>query len=301
MKKLFLFGAGDLGLKWINKLGTENVYAFLDSDLKKIGKIINGKKILSIEDVCKLDFEKKIFISTSEEKKTEIIQTLIKYNLQDFIVDTPYWEFDNYIELDSYVDDKSILEGKNAIWHNVQIKESYIGYATYIASNSTLFNVKIGRFSCIGPNVKIIKGQHPTEKFVSIYPGFYSVNNSAVKIFFTNENLFEENKFSEYPYAVTIGNDVWIGEGAKIMEGVTIADGTIVAAGAMVVKNTEPYTIVGGVPAKMIKKRFTKEEIEFLLKIKWWNKSEKWIRKYSNYFRDIQIFKQIFENDIKDI
>ena len=68
-----------------------------------------------------------------------------------------------------------------------------------------------------------------------------------------------------------IGNDVWIGYKAIIMPGVTIGDGAIIAANATVIKDVEPYTVVGGNPAKDIKKRFGKEQISKLLKIKWWD------------------------------
>ncbi len=68
-----------------------------------------------------------------------------------------------------------------------------------------------------------------------------------------------------------IGNDVWIGQNAVIMPGVKIADGAIIATNSVVTKNVDSYTIVGGNPARFIKKRFSENEIEKLLKIKWWN------------------------------
>jgi len=71
-----------------------------------------------------------------------------------------------------------------------------------------------------------------------------------------------------------IGNDVWIGQYVTIMPGIKIGDGAIIAANSTVVKNVEPYTIYGGNPAKLIKKRFSDEKIEFLLKIQWWNWDE---------------------------
>lgn len=74
-----------------------------------------------------------------------------------------------------------------------------------------------------------------------------------------------------------ISNDVWIGQNVTIMPGVKIADGAIIAANATVVKDVETYTIVGGNPAKAIKKRFSDEKIELLLKIQWWNWDETYL------------------------
>ena len=69
---------------------------------------------------------------------------------------------------------------------------------------------------------------------------------------------------------VTIGNDVWIGSNVTIMSGVTNGDGAVIANNSHVVKNVEAYSLAGGNPAKLIKYRFTPEQIEALLKIKWW-------------------------------
>jgi virginiamycin A acetyltransferase len=68
-----------------------------------------------------------------------------------------------------------------------------------------------------------------------------------------------------------IGNDVWIGNQATIMQGIKIGDGAIIGTNALVTKNVEPYTIVGGNPARVIRKRFTEEEISFLIDLAWWN------------------------------
>lgn len=83
---------------------------------------------------------------------------------------------------------------------------------------------------------------------------------------------------------IEIGNDVWIGANVIILPGVRIADGAIIAAGAVVTKDVAPYTIFGGVPAKLIKKRFTDEQIERMLKIAWWNWSHKQIEKNIELF-----------------
>lgn len=84
---------------------------------------------------------------------------------------------------------------------------------------------------------------------------------------------------------IVIGNDVWIGYGAVILSGVTIGDGAIIGTNALVTKDVAPYTIAGGIPAKPIRKRFSEEKISALMKIKWWNWSEKEILKNLKFIK----------------
>lgn len=74
-----------------------------------------------------------------------------------------------------------------------------------------------------------------------------------------------------------LGNDVWLGQNVTIMPGVTVGDGAIVASNSTVTRNIEPYVIVGGNPAKPIKKRFDDKTIELLLELKWWDQDEEWL------------------------
>src|SRR5690606_29947135 len=90
--------------------------------------------------------------------------------------------------------------------------------------------------------------------------------------------------------SVKIGNDVWIGEDAIIMGGVKIGDGAIIAARAVVTKDVPPYSIYGGVPAKLIKYRFDNYIIKKLLAIKWWDLEESWIRENYYLFHDAEKF-----------
>lgn len=166
---------------------------------------------------------------------------------------------------------------------NASVNNSSLDDYSYVGSNSYINYASIGKFTCIGPNVQIGLGEHPVTNFVSVHPVFYS-NAKQRGISFADKNYFEE--FHE----TSIGNDVWIGAGAIIIGGVRIGDGAIVAAGAVVTNDVEPYTIVGGVPAKPIKYRFSKERIEALLKIKWWNKDVKWFRAHYKKLHSIDEF-----------
>jgi tetrahydrodipicolinate N-succinyltransferase len=83
---------------------------------------------------------------------------------------------------------------------------------------------------------------------------------------------------------IMIGNDVWIGAGALILSGVTIGDGAIVGAGSVVTHDVPPYAVVGGVPAKIIRFRYNKDQIEALLKIAWWNWNIEKIKANMDYF-----------------
>lgn len=110
----------------------------------------------------------------------------------------------------------------------------------------------------------------------------------------------ENQKFEEIKYvkegdkvSVIIGNDVWIGENVTIMGGVTIGDGAIIGANTVVTKDIEPYSINVGIPSKIIKYRFDKEDIALLQKLEWWNKSEEWIIKNKDLFEDIEKIKEM--------
>ena len=95
---------------------------------------------------------------------------------------------------------------------------------------------------------------------------------------------------------IRIGNDVWIGQNVLILPGTTIHDGAVCAAGAVVTHDVPPYTIVGGVPAKPIRKRFPDDTIQRLLKIQWWNWSEEKIQNNLEFFYQPEKFVEMFLN-----
>lgn len=121
----------------------------------------------------------------------------------------------------------------------------------------------IGKFCMIASDVKfIMNGANHLSEAISAYP-FAIFGNGWEKAM--------DGKSYPNKGDIHIGNDVWIGYNATIMAGVRIGDGAIIAANSTVVKDVEPYSIVGGNPAQEIKKRFDEKQINALLTIKWWN------------------------------
>lgn len=191
----------------------------------------------------------------------------------------------------------SFFEGCNVIGRNSSFAGK-MGFGSYIGENSIVLG-NIGKYCSIGPDVKFISGTHPLSDFVSTSPVFYSTLNQ------NNMSFVEKQYFDEILYAdkinkfvVLVGNDVWIGTGAIIIGGITIGDGAVILANATVTTNVLPYTIVGGVPAKVIRNRFDNDTIDFLLHFKWWNQSVEWLADNVSFFHNIDFFKEKFKNKL---
>ena len=189
------------------------------------------------------------------------------------------------------IDKNTVLEGQNKIGAESWF-EGYMGFGTYIGDQCTIMG-KIGRYCSIGHKVTVLTGTHPSHKFVSTHPTFFSLGLQNGTTYVSTQKFKEKIYADENnKYGCIIGNDVWIGYNATIMGGCIIGDGAINAAGALVKENVEPYTIVAGQPAKVIGKRFDDEKIAFLMKIKWWDKPEAWIKSHAEDFEDISKFER---------
>ncbi|WP_159479125.1 CatB-related O-acetyltransferase [Chryseobacterium sp. 18068] len=171
----------------------------------------------------------------------------------------------------------------NWLGNNVIIINSSIGDFSYISDGSVISETKMGKFCSIGPNVRIAPGKHPTHTFVSTHPAIYSNPEYCMKNFQTKDHHNPKRN-------VLIGNDVWICANAIIADGITVGDGAIIAANAVVNSDVEPYSIVGGIPATFIRKRFNDEQINVLNTSKWWDQDVDWIEKNSDIFLDIKDF-----------
>lgn len=181
---------------------------------------------------------------------------------------------------------KNVITNPNIIVGEYTIYNDFVNDTRDFERNNVLYHypinqdkLVIGKFCSIACGAKFIfNSANHTLSSLSTYP---------FPIFFEEWNLDVKDitKAWDNKGNIVIGNDVWIGYEAVIMAGVTIGDGAVIGTRAVVTKDVPPYTIVGGIPAKPIKKRFQQEMIYNLLKIKWWD----WpIEKISQHIFDIQ-------------
>lgn len=169
------------------------------------------------------------------------------------------------------IDKKSKVDAQCVLAYVNMGKYSYVGSETHISSTN------IGNFVSIGGGCQIGGGMHPLN-MVSTSP-----------VFLHGRNFLRKN-FAEHTFdgkaEVNIGSDVWIGDGCYIKAGVTIGNGSIVGAHSVVTHDVAPYTIVAGVPARVLRARFSNDIAKSLQEIAWWNWSDSQIEEYAGFFDD---------------
>ena len=165
------------------------------------------------------------------------------------VIDNPNIQIGDYTIYNDFVHDPREFLKNNVLYHYPINKDRLI----------------IGKFCSIACGAKFL--------FNSANHKMASLSTYTFPLFFEEWGLEKENVAQAWDQKgdIIIGNDVWIGYEAVILSGVTIGDGAVIGCRAVVTKDIPPYTIVGGVPAKPIRKRFDEETIKELQKIKWWD------------------------------
>lgn len=170
---------------------------------------------------------------------------------------------------------KNVINNPNIIVGEYTMYNDFVNDPTQFERNNVLYHYQInhdrlviGKFCSIACGVRFLfNSSNHTQSSLSTYP---------FPLFFEEWNLEQKDVADAWDNKgdIVIGNDVWIGYEAVIMAGVTIGDGAIIGTRAVVTKDVPPYTIVGGVPAKPIRKRFSDEIISSLLELRWWDWSK---------------------------
>lgn len=178
---------------------------------------------------------------------------------------------------------KNVITNSNIIVGDYTMYNDFINDPTQFEKNNVLYHYPInndrliiGKFCSIACGAKFI--------FNSANHTLKSLSNYPFPLFFEEWNLNKSDVTDSWDNKgdIVIGNDVWIGFEAVIMAGVTIGDGAVIGTRALVTKDVPPYTIVGGIPAKQIRKRYLDETINTLLEIQWWNWSKEKIQQNIN-------------------
>lgn len=278
-KKVFMYGTSLAAVELLNSFPIliHKIEAFIESNPKK--KEFLNKRVYSPLDFTKEEFKNSLVIFASS-----FVEDIKKYLSEiEYYLDESIEYLEHEGNFDSSCEDRII----NGV---------YVGKWTYGAlkhcNPETV--ARIGKFCSI--NHSAIIGdtfQHPLNK-ISTHPFLYKSKLTHPSISFVENHMIEDIQQKK----TKINNDVWIGANAIILPGIEIGNGAVVGAGTVVTKDVPPYSIVVGVPAKVIKYRFNKKQISIIENLKWWEWNEEKIVNNIELFHNPE---KIFGFDKKEI
>ena len=156
---------------------------------------------------------------------------------------------------------KSTLHDYARLKDYAELIDSHLGAYSYISQNSLVNKTQVGKFCSIG---------HGT--YIGLWEHNMAVSTHSFYLYESSGNLVKGYKdYDKCALRTYLGNDVWVGANSVILKGRSIGDGAIVGAGSVVTRDVPPYAIAVGNPAKIVKYRFTPDDIAFLLRLQWWD------------------------------
>lgn len=242
-----------------------------------------------------------VVIKNSNIDETSFIDKGIRIHNSTVDKDVSCYKFSHIVSSkigkNSIIGDLSKVDGCNlGIYNKIEkynhLYNSKIGDYSYTGPYTVMMHCEIGKYNAISWGVSLGGAEHDYERVTNhafLYNPYFEIS------------MKDQVAYDRFEKPCYIGNDVWIGCNATILRGVSIGDGAVIAANAVVHKDVPPYSIVGGVPAKVLKYRFSEEIIKNLLDIKWWDLPPSVIKTNRNIFkqkitldtiRDLKLIKQ---------
>jgi phosphonate metabolism protein (transferase hexapeptide repeat family) len=160
---------------------------------------------------------------------------------------------------------RSSLGKYTEIGAGCHVSDATLGDYSYCVENTQIAYAQIGKFANIAAHVRIYASRHPTD--------LASLHHFTYRSSWYFEDAKDNAEFFAWrgEQTIMIGHDTWIGHGAVIMPGVTVGNGAVIGSNAVVTRDVPPYAIAVGVPAKVIKQRYSDETVQRMEKLAWWD------------------------------